>query len=339
MALPTPFYTWVFDVNYLVSAAPTVEDQARNLLFGIKQLLTADLPPCFVRGSSNGVTAGMGGLDKWATSSDIVWSGKSGDPFSWIVIETDGTLPIQILIACDDKTYSGNGRIIVSVSPSVSFSGGSTTSVPTAPDSYTILEGTWFSETTTNHIIHKMIDNTGANFRLAIWRQSTNLCSLWVFDKFINPVPGFVYPRLSLIFGSSSGLCNAYSSLSSYSVTAPITGSKKAYRNSPMDIGLTGEGIGLSVPPTAITETGILAASSLSLNFNDINNEWPMFPIGVASMDLGNRGRHGNVADLYWRPSGVSPYATLLPASGPYTWVVMGDLILPWDGTSTPLIA
>jgi hypothetical protein len=53
-------------------------------------------------------------------------------------------------------------------------------------------------------------------------------------------------------------------------------------------------------------------------------------------MDVGQRGRHGEIADLLFGPSSAS-HGDTYPDDGSRQLVQFGHLVFPWDG-STPSI-
>ena len=76
------------------------------------------------------------------------------------------------------------------------------------------------------------------------------------------------------------------------------------------------------------------------LGMDELTGEWPMYPIGIVSTDVGYRGFWGRLKDIYVTPQHTTLIAgTTLPADGSRQWIhTGGDLVLPWDG-SVPLVA
>jgi len=85
-----------------------------------------------------------------------------------------------------------------------------------------------------------------------------------------------------------------------------------------MTMFLTCEGIGT---------TGPLASDMVTTN--DLDSNWPMFPIGLYSKTAANRGRHGNPFDLWYGLTAAND-GDGYPGSGTTNqfWQI-GDLIVP----------
>jgi hypothetical protein len=68
---------------------------------------------------------------------------------------------------------------------------------------------------------------------------------------------------------------------------------------------------------------------------NDFTDEYMMWPMHTACETVGQRGWFGQIPDIYYGPG-----STLLPQGAMTSgkeWVRVGDLWLPWDGSSTPM--
>jgi hypothetical protein len=82
--------------------------------------------------------------------------------------------------------------------------------------------------------------------------------------------------------------------------------------------------------------TSSLLANAILNSANDFDSSWPFFPIGIASTQASHRGRHGTLYDIWWGSSATAS-ADTYPADGSRQFAQLGNIILPWDG-STPLI-
>lgn len=325
MSLPTLMKTWQFAVNQAVPAQGTSVLTETRLLWTIKQVLKSfPLSPWVCKGSSNATnlpsgSAGMDGVDRWASSADIV----GGSPrFPWIVLEQSGIAPgFQI---CLSKAAASVNTIGLVVSPNAGFTGGSVTARPTAVDEITLINTTtWESGADAQHQVHVWQSTDGQCTRVMVWRGGTNLCTCWVFDRPQNPVSGWTHPSVSMAVGAVNGEAIHYNGLN-------VGTNSRSRGVSAFDARWTGEGFGSAVLAN-VTDVGTQA--------NDFDGAWPFLPIGVASTTLNNRGRHGSFFDLWWKPVSVNSADTFPNDAATRRFVAMGPLILPWTGDATiPLL-
>jgi hypothetical protein len=74
---------------------------------------------------------------------------------------------------------------------------------------------------------------------------------------------------------------------------------------------------------------------------NDFNAAWPFFTIGLDSVTLGSRGWLGNLADLWYAPTGVNSADTFPTIATPPVgqFVKLGRFIHTWTSDATvPLL-
>ena len=70
---------------------------------------------------------------------------------------------------------------------------------------------------------------------------------------------------------------------------------------------------------------------------NDITSNYPIFPVGIASITTATtRGRHGTINDFWGGSTGVSAGSTY--PSGGAQFAQFGHFVTPWNG-STPLLS
>lgn len=326
MPLPSLAKTWQFNVNQSIAAAGSIMLTAAAMWQLIKNSLKGFATlPWAVRGSSDSVAAGMDSTDRWVTAANLVWDAPAS-AHSWIVLRQTG-IATNFEICIDLDNAGGGGNIAIVVSPSVGFSGGSVTDRPTAADEYVLLSSAaaaW-SGVDADHVVHVMQSTDGQCSRVAVWRASTNLCTFILLDKPANPTTGWTNPHVATAVGIGSAYGNTYGGLSTLSSTI-----SKGFGSAVMALGYTCEGLQASgqIAPQIV---GVGDAT------NDFDNSWPMFPIGVASITLNHKGRHGTLQDLWWRPTGIGQ-ADTFPNDATRLFVVMGDLIFPWNG-AVPVIA
>lgn len=320
MALPVLAKTWQFNVNQTVAAQGTALDTGERLMFIIKNsLLGFALMPWTCSGSSNSSVAAMDGVDRIITTANIVGSAGA---HSWIVLRQTG-IATNYEICIDWNSGAANGITLV-VSPSAGFTGGSTTARPTATDESVIInQSFFFSGVDTNHQIHVMQSTDGACTRVIGWRGGNNLCTFMIFDKPVNTVTGWTNPSITYAIGNTGAIGITYATLNA-------------------GTNCIGRGTGAFTAQWACESFGgsiLPELTNIGTVVNSFENAWSFFPIGIGSTTASNRGRHGSLADIWWKPTSVSDADTFPNDANNRQFVAFGCLIFPWtNGTDIPLI-
>lgn len=328
MSLPTLAKTWQITANQTVTAQGTALLTDTRIIRTIKNCLVGFASnPWVCIGSSDARSGPAGGsaldgVDRW-TSDSVLTSAIAGSRHAWYVAGQTGiNSGFQI---CLDRNSTSAGLGSVVVSPSAGFTGGSDTARPTATDEIVLISAAaWASGVDTQHQIHVWQSTDGQCTRVMVWRGSTNMCTFFLFDKPQNPVSGWTNPSISVAVGSATNIVITYTTLTAG------TGSRG--RGTGTFTALwTGESTGGSVILPNLTDVGTTA--------NDLSGEWPMFPIGIASTTLSHKGRHGNLFDIWWRPTSLADADTIPNDASTRRFACLGPLILPWTASSTtPLI-
>lgn len=325
MALPTKAKTWQYNVNQAVALQGSIIATSQRLWRTIKNSLVGFATlPWTVRGSSDSVAAGMDAVDRWAADANLV-NDTAGNVHSWIVLRQTG-IATNFEICLDLNSNGGSGNFDFIVSPGAGFTGGSTTARPTATDEVVTQANSAYawSNVDANHVVHVLQSTDGQCTRVAVWRASTNLCTFWILDKPANPVTGWTKPSLFGTVGVSSGVVNTAGLFGNFANTT-----LKGYGSAAMVLAMTGEG--------SQATSGLLSnLTGIGTTANSFDGTWPLFPIGIGSITVAMQGRHGTVFDLWWRPTSLGQIDTF-PNDTSRQFVVMGDFVLPWDG-SVPVI-
>lgn len=82
--------------------------------------------------------------------------------------------------------------------------------------------------------------------------------------------------------------------------------------------------------------TTSLDAEQVAAN-NEINNESPLYRIGLLSLTPSFRGHHGVLKDLYWCHTGVTQ-GTYFPSDNTKQFLCIGSWVIPWDGSIAELV-
>jgi hypothetical protein len=252
-----------------------------------------------------------------------IWN-TTGNAHTWWVLNQPGiSATFQILI---DLSGASNQEINFYFSPSVGFTGGSSTTAPSNPsDGTQVLNPGYWGQSTNDvqYRLHVMQSSDGACTRALFcsYENSTGGVCLGYFsvEDAENPVSGWTYPVHVMWQGNSS-------------VSSVLTYSNfyNAYN------GYTRASANLKLAWTGENTNGTLIAQAMSCP-NDINQEWIIQPIGLFSNTIGSQGRHGQLFDIWWG-TGNTSYSGLFfgtPYSGaaPFAFVQVGALIFPWNGT------
>ena len=65
---------------------------------------------------------------------------------------------------------------------------------------------------------------------------------------------------------------------------------------------------------------------------NDLDSTWAIYGMGAVSGDIGARGHHGRHTDIWFSPSNIAEGSTF-PNDTSRQFIVVGGIVLPWDGT------
>ncbi len=335
MPLPVLAKTWNISPNNVVSPQGSQAAMARAFLIRLKRLFTGDASLTWsggtpaqkftVAGSSNGVTAGMDAVDRWNATTDIV--GASSGARSWIVLQNTNIAPnFQVLIHCGDPVIIYGTPAIV-VSENAGFTGGSTTARPTATDEQILLNSSYMtSNNDTQRVLHCWISSDGQCVRIIEMQQGW-VQAIWQFEKPLNPVSGWTRPWIA----------NFYNAASSGTASSNATMAYARYYNT----GFVGRGNGaFTMFGTGEGSNNLWAAtSSLSSVPNSFSGEMPLWPMGLASTTANNIGRHGLVADFWWKPIGPVNGDSFPSNVATKQFICVGDIVLPWTGDSTSYLA
>ena len=325
MSLPALTKTWQFSTNNTTGmGAGTTIDINRTWWIGMKNALTSFASsPWTMQYSCNSVTAGTAGdgVDRLTTNANIVW-GSPGAAHSWMVLRQTGVATnFEMLVSFENASATG-AIIRILVSPSVGFTGGSTTLRPTATDEINLVFGAWGIGTAAAIRWHLIQSSDGQCTRMVAYASGT-LISTILIEKPVNAVTGWTSPSLSYANGTSSGV--SHGNLGYTTAFLARVGTTIA------NVALSAEALigsaGYSTFPSN-TSWGNIA--------NEVSGEWPMLPLGAICTTAPVRGRHGTIQDMWTGSAGANTGDTY-PAGSSNQFAQFGNLIFPWDGSTVLL--
>lgn len=326
MALPSLNKTWQITPNVEVGSTVSRAEAVRDFFYNLKQALVGfPLNPWLVVsscGKVGGSTWTAGPSDYWDVPAAVVGSIGSSVPDgvvlrAWIVLRQSGMTGGNFQVLIDMLCSSVEGTYYnLHVSPSAGFTGGDTTHRPTATD------GIYYGQFPTGF-------NSGYKGRMHAWQTTDGSCTrltmyrsygqyFWLaFETPKNPYAGWTNPFMACCQSEQATAGQTYYG---------DQNTNALYRGEYGYAYLTAEGWGTN--PSGLNYSGpdeILPGPTRAF-----------FPMGMASHSAGWRGaRKGQLYDLWWFNG--SSDRSLIPDDASRQFVVIGDMALPWDGSTTPL--
>lgn len=316
--------TWQLNVNQGFTGGSAAASMESTLLALKNSLIGFASSPWTVAGSSNKTVAAMDGVDRWSTTTDLQWTSTGIRP--WIVLEQAGMNGLQLLLSAP-KISGTIPTMYWSVSPSGGFTGGNvtpaslTTNMPSATDEQILLSNAIFLTTsTTRNILHVWQSSTGSCTRWCIYTPSTSrFANVTMLETVKEPVTGWAIPYF---FYTSAAVNPAMAA-------SVVTNGFGIHGGTKYAAGLSWESYASGATPLHVDEHG---------SINRITNQFGAYPMGVVSMAVGMRGKHGVIYDSWWGPgilkaNNIDPYFSTLTFDS-NTFVQIDEMIWPWNGAS-----
>ena len=328
-SLPVKNKVWDVDPNNVggITSTNVTTDLARTII-AIKEAMTGGgsgevTAPYVVAASSNAALSGGG--DHWSSALDIV---ASSGAHSWIVLTNPAT-GYQI---CFDLNSSYARRADMYRSQSGGFVGGSTTARPVAPDEVAVFVnqewmGTWTVPFSSR--VHVMASTDGTAVYVIVFVGG--VCSMmWLLCDLIDPPAGLPNPTLFHVSrGGNTTAQRARVALFDDTTSMQMLDS-------------AGAPFGTVVAGVALIVNGQEVLFSLDqATASQDDQSFPMAPVSIWSRASGTHGYKGYIPDLYWGLAVNNPgdHFPAPPAAPLYQWAQIGDIIVPWNGTSPMQVA
>lgn len=369
MSLPALARTWQFQVSQLIAAQLATANDCALLMFSLKQSLigagawtdstgaaVASAGNWVVRSANDGQGAGHFGnndnIDRWlaagngATTGDLRWA-AAGSNHSWIVLEQAG-IPgaagnFQL---CIDLSNAGQTSATIVVSPSAGFAGGTATARPTAADEQVIINNTaWGGPATDNNsVLHVLKTNDGKSTRIVVVRSSSNATGAYtvLFWGFELPVAiaAWTNPSAAWALGSSAGFPT-----SNIDSVANMAAAFNTFSRTPGGTNFTSKWTEEGTQQHTLVTASYGDATGTQQNVGGVNNEAPLFSIGIWSATVNARGRNGRIVDIRQGLQNTSAslsttdgrsYPTAAPTR---QWMQFGDYAQPWNRSVPKMVA
>lgn len=211
---------WQFTPNYDYPLATSTANAGRSFLWLVAEMLTGGLarfdasnvavvtPHALwtVVGSSDGVTAGMDGVNRWHNGGvfDASKFVHSTSAHSWIVLRSPATLgDLWLTLNCGQNTAGNFDPILSSVAPT-----GSTTSSPTQTVPLSITNDSVAAGTTVRRF-YGMVAANGEFVFLSAIAASGVFCDAFFLKKTVNPMPEDPFPYLFFHDNTATGVMRA----------------------------------------------------------------------------------------------------------------------------------
>lgn len=299
-------------VNQAFTASGTILTDCQAIMFALKRaLINFTTAPWTVVGSSNGVGSfSMAGTDYWAAAANLIWASGATN-HSWIVLKSAGIGLAGGLQMCIDLHTSNPQTIDIVISPVAGFTGGSATARPTATDETILLTNSaWKSGSSVNGVLHVWHSTDDQVMNVVFFEANT--ATLWLHASAPkNPIAGWTKP--SVYWAVNTSVLNTSSHYGAANGHGVISGQVAFF--------MTGESVNNSL-------------IEVTMSFPDDNTaEWPFGPMGLYSSSASNRGRKGQLFDMWWG-STTNVSGDNYPADASKQFTQFVHVIFPWNGTS-----
>lgn len=332
MAAPSLVKTWQYSLNNRSLGIGVEHDRARQLLLLIKDILIGFTSnPWTVDYSCTGVVAGTvgDGVDRWSVYTDLLWGTGA---HSWIVLNLPGG---QQLLLDQDYTTATCESMVTRVSPGGLFTGGTTTTRPTATDETEVCYNTsdalsvfwcggiaYGGGINTDAVVHVWHSTDGTLTRLLVYYN--DICvTMWEF--------GFMADK------RAAQTSSFYAAMMQGTTTISVLSSSAVLDNTWR---VTWSAVGAETRCTLLTlGFGSITWSESSAAHvpEEFDDEYQLVPFVVWSNVVGARGFKGSLVDIWSSQYQALRIGDNSPAGSSRNFVHLEGITLPWSGDNTML--
>lgn len=317
MSLPERERSYEYAVNVAYVSTGSGYTDRRKLIYGFQGGMRAwTNNPYTMVGSCDASTYGYPGPD-WSDYNDVI----AGSSFSWMILENP-VFGWQLLISM----MSNNYYWYLGFSPAAGFTGGNTTTRPTATDEKNLADVYAFwsgsqAEDVRMNLIHA-IDGS-FDILLPIKCDVGSCQQVLCMAKFEDTPSGWTYPWL------------ATSDHATTAVWPDIDNVDHGWQEATRWFGQVDASQSIEANLCAEVVSSLRVSQAYTAP-NDISGRHQMFPNDVVSITSGAYGIHGRLPDVYAVPGDlVTGDSIEEDATNPgFTWMVFGNYAFPWNGSA-----
>lgn len=227
--------------------------------------------------SSTVAGAANDGVDRWATTANIVQNG-AGLAHSWFVFKFPNGFQYLWSFNQASSTPNKNG-IGFYCSPAAGFTGGTTTADPTATDQYTIITSA------VNTLINIAAD---AAIKWNVMLSTDGTCMNWFFLSAGAVVGSLFLGRLANLTGGTPGATdNGWGLGGGAGAAFALNGNTRSNGTN--------------------TATSLAYESVANLSIaSEISGGFDVFPVSLVGTTVGVRGKLGTIQDIWLTSSGIA---------------------------------
>lgn len=324
-AYPTAELSWQYNINQTVGTNNAYQTDVQNIMRTIKTSLCGfALNPWTVVSSSNSTSAGA--TDYWTADGYLVWN-TTGNTRSWIVLRALSGSQLCIDLKSSSASTYANANIIFSAASG--FTGGNTSTRPTATDEIAILGGAtnaaWGVATTAQtgklHVWHS---TDGYHTRIVYCRAGTPTLFAFV-DKvtvqtgitWSTPIVAAWLGHASTSQATSANISDAYG-IDGYHTSAAI------------DLAASMESYA-TVLPTARSSPLTTIADYWAIN--PILGLWSVTASHTGKFAMPSSAGKSALPDMFFSSTTTPTGTGYVNPSGYTYWAQFGNIVLPWDNS------
>lgn len=327
MSTPTPTKTWLVTQQRLYARGSGLAASQQALRAIKTALMTSDGWIC--TGSQTAGGGGMDGVDRWTTDGALKWGNPSTDAVSaWIALRklnAAGTgKHLDLLLHLSSSTSFGTqvDELGWYWGAGGTYFGGTATARPTyigGQEVAALVAADWRDNGTADFsaVLTVVRAADGSGVRVFLLDSNRVVCFLSV-ESVATPSSGWTHP---VAVTRTTG--------------APSAGQLVGTGSTVLFDARAGDARWFSAAwlaegyATSVLSDGIRYANQIT---GGPAHVWALSPVAVASSVAGKCGRHGDLVDVYLAPAHL-PIGLPFPLDAPPSWVKLGDLVVPWDGS------
>lgn len=310
MTLPLPSRTWTITRDRTVAQQGTSGDTNKRMTrVLVEDLITFGGMTTDFSCDSNVAGTKGDGVNRWDSDSDIVGN-TPGNAHSWYVGILHGGANGYVCIDKDSSSDGGGGAPgSVYWSPAAGFTGGTTTARPTATDEQEITTSTQMWNTGNGSYTYHLwrCDTSGQESTRVACIHSTNANgpdNIITFERASSTPTAWSPPNIATFRSGGAGSVADRGAWTASGWKARVSGTNR----SPILVGDT--------PPTT----------------TDVDGDVLLVPVGLNDATV---GRLGFVADWHMVQDGATNLSTFSDTGGLRGWIVLDEIVWPWDRSST----